>query len=88
MYEHFVPARLTRDVLSLNDLAFRIPTPRTEHYARNVIHFYSSMWNILPNQVVQSVDMKHFKAALKLYLDSLVRENISRQHLPIFSRLL
>jgi len=88
LYERFVPARLTRNVLSLNDLAFRIPTPRTEHYSRNVIHFYSSMWNILPNQVVQSVDMKHFKAALKLYLDSLVRENISRQHLPILSRLL
>ena len=88
LYERFVPARPTRNVLSLNDLAFRIPTPRTEHYSRNVIHFYSRLWNILPNHFVQSEDLKHFKAALKLYLNSLVRENIPRQHLPFLSRLL
>jgi len=88
LYERFVPARPTRNVLSWNDLAFRIPSHRTEHFSRNVIHFYSRLWNILPNHVVHSEDLKHFKAALKLYLNSLVRENIPRQHLPFLSRLL
>ena len=88
LYERFVPARPTRNVLRWNDLAFRIPTPRTEHFSRNVIHFNSGLWNILPNHVVHSEDLKHFKAALKLYLNSLVRENIPRQHLPFLSRLL
>ena len=88
LYERFVPARPTRNVLRWNDLAFRIPTPRTEHFSRNVIHFNSGLWNILPNHVVYSEDLKHFKAALKLYLNSLVRENIPRQHLPFLSRLL
>ena len=88
LYERFVPARPTRNVLSLNDLAFRIPSHRTEHFSRNVIHFYSRLWNILPNHVVHSVDLKHFKAAFKLYLDSLVPGNIPRRHLPILSKLL
>ena len=88
LYEHFIPARLTRNISSVNDLAFHIPRHRTENYSRNVIHFYSRLWNILPNQVVQCVDLKHFKAALKTYLDSLARANIPPQHILILSRLL
>ena len=66
LYERFVPARLTRNVLSLNDLAFRIPRPRTEHYSRNVIHFYSRLWNILPDQVVQCIYKVRFFPRLYL----------------------
>ena len=88
LYERFVPARPTRNVLSLNDLAFRIPSHRAVSFSRNVIHFYSRIWNILPNHVVHSEDLKHFKAALKIYLNSLVLGNIPRQHCPILSWLL
>ena len=52
------------------------------------ILYYSSLWNILPYEVVQCVDLKHFKAALKIYLDFLVRAHIHLQHLLIFSWLL
>ena len=64
LYERFVPARPTRNILSLNDLAFRILSHRTEHFSRNVIHFNSGLWNILPNHVVYSEDLKHLKPHL------------------------
>ena len=88
LYEHLVPVRPTRYILSLNDLAFRIPTNRTDHYFKCFIPFDSRLWNILPNHVVQCMDLKHFKAALKIYLDSLVPANIPPQHHSILSWLL
>ena len=54
-----------------NDLAFRLPTHRTLHYSRFFIPYSSSLWNTLPNQVVQCADLKNFKAALKFHLDFL-----------------
>ena len=87
LYERLVPFRLTRNTLSLNYLVFRIPTNRTDHYFKSIIPCYSCLWNILPDHV-HCMDLKHFEAALKIYLDSLVLANIPRQHLSIISRLL
>ena len=64
----FQPARATRYALSLNSRAFVPVRYRTNQFSRCFIPATTETWNMLPNAIVESLDLQEFKVGVNSYL--------------------
>ena len=65
----FRPA-ITGGALSFNNLAFSVVRFNTTHFSISLIPAVISLWNDLPNHVVESVQLQNFKCGADAFLHS------------------
>ena len=64
----FQPARVTRNALRANSLAFTVRRCNTSQYARSFIPATTRSWNELPSPVVESQVLQKFKTGTNSFL--------------------
>ena len=64
----FQPARITRNALRANSLAFSAQRYNTGQYSRCFVPATTTLWNKLPNCVVESGELQKFKTGANSFL--------------------
>ena len=64
----FQPARITRNALNANSLAFSVGRCNTSQYLRCFIPATTRLWNVLPTFIVESRELQKFKTGANAYL--------------------